>query len=138
VTIADARLEPTFDPHEALRQFIISVVIESRLAMWSPTPLTAIPHVDSPTNRAEIEKLQDQLLENSVEIERLLSGRKRPPNKSTLLRPAFVEALRDRGFPEDQIISAYDRFQAIYEPASPATQRVRRHRTREALQKESD
>jgi hypothetical protein len=136
VTIADAKLEPTFDPAEALRQFITSVVIERRLATWSP--LTTIPHVDSPTVRAEIKKIQDQQLETRVEIERLLSGRGHPPNKSTLIRSAFFHALRDCGIPEDTTIQAFDRFQAIYEPASKGTRRVRRHRAREALQKESD
>jgi hypothetical protein len=133
VTIADAKLEPTPDLLEALTQFIPSVVIERRLATWSP--LTTIPHYDSPTVRAEIKKIQDQLLETRVEIERLLSGRKRPPSKTTLLRTAFFQALRDCGISEDIIIQAFDHFQAIYEPASKGTQRVRRHRTREALQK---
>jgi hypothetical protein len=136
VTIADAKLEPTPDLLEALTQFIPSVVIERRLATWSP--LTTIPHFDSPTVRAEIKKIQDQLLESRVEIERLQCGRGHPPNKSTLIRSAFCQALRDCGISEDKIIAAYDRFQAIYEPASLETQRVRRHRARKALQKESD
>ena len=75
--------------------------------------------------------LYDQLLEDRVDIDRLHSGRQRPPNKSTLIRPAFFQALRECEFPDDQIIRAYDRFQSIYEPAEPATQRVRRFRTKE-------
>ncbi len=78
--------------------------------------------------------LYDRLLEDQVNIDRLQSGRKRPPNKSSLIRPAFFQALRECEFPEDQIRRAYDRFQSIYEPTSPGTQRVRRHRTKERLE----
>jgi hypothetical protein len=77
--------------------------------------------------------LYDQLLEDRVDIDRLHSGRQRPPNKSTLIRAAFFQALRECEFPDDQIIRAYDRFQSIYEPAEPATQRVRRFRTKKAM-----
>jgi hypothetical protein len=83
--------------------------------------------------RDAVISLYDRLLEDRVDIDRLQSGRQRPPNKSTLIRPAFFQALRECEVPEDQIIRAYDRFQSIYEPAELATQRVRRSRTKKAM-----
>jgi hypothetical protein len=84
--------------------------------------------------RDAIISLYDRLLEDRVNIDRLQSARQRPPNKSTLIRPAFFQALRESEVPEDQIRRAYDRFQSIYEPTSPETQRVRRHRTKQKLE----
>jgi hypothetical protein len=80
------------------------------------------------------ERRQDQLLEIQVSIDRLQSGRRRPPNRSTLIRQKFFQALRECGFPEDQIMRAYNRFQMLLEPAtSPAAQRVRKYRTKKAM-----
>jgi hypothetical protein len=83
--------------------------------------------------RERIGKLQDQLLEDRVNIDQLQSGRKRPPHKITLIRPALVQALRNRELPNDEILRVLDDLQEIYEPATKGTQRVRRLRTREAI-----
>jgi hypothetical protein len=81
----------------------------------------------------KIGKLQEQLLEDRADIDQLQSRRSRPPNKSTLVREAFCQALRDCGISDDLVGRAFDRFQFLYEPASLDTQRVRRSRTKATM-----
>jgi hypothetical protein len=111
--------------------------IQRRLAKICP-PGTVISR-GGPAQRklAElIRHMQEQRTEDRVQIDRLSAGRGRPPNRATLLRDAFLQAHRRHGVPEDLILQLYDEFQSLYDPTPlPGTRRVRRTRTRQALQK---
>ena len=119
---------------EELKQFMISVALAVHSATLIRAPVSEFSaYVDSPRLRAEIGKLLDQLLETRVDVDQLRSGRGHPPSKSTLIRSALSQAMRECGIAEDLIIRVFDRFQAIYEPASLGTQRVRRARAKKAM-----
>lgn len=117
------------EPHDLLQELKRYIKGEATAVVFAILTNNPIPsNVDSPRLREAIEKLQDQWLENRVDIDQLRSGRGRPPNKGTLIREAFVQALQEGGVPDDQISKLFDRFQSIYEPATAATQRQRRRR----------
>jgi hypothetical protein len=119
---------------EELKHFMVGVTLAVHGAVLSRAPVSEYAaYVDSPRLRAELGKLLDQILETRVDIDQLRSGRGHPPSKSTLVRSALFQAMRECGIAEDLIVRVYDRFQANYEPASLSTQRVRRARAKKAM-----